>query len=570
MGGAARSSRPGGARAGRTAALRGASDADLPDHESAASKLSNKQDVQASVAGPSPSAAPLLEAVAARAARRQASLHVPGHKRGGGAPDSFLDAMGTRMLKHDLTELSGLDFLAAPDGVILEAQELAAEAFGADRTWFLVNGSTVGIHAAVLSTCKPGDKVILARNCHQSAYFACILAGVEPVYAAVEVDTGLGVAHGITAKSVQEALASARGGGAHVGSVLIVSPTYFGACSDVRAIADVCHDNHVPLVVDEAHGAHLGLLPSLPRSAMQQGADLAVQSTHKVLGSMTQSAMLHVRGARVCHQRVSRALQMLQSSSPSYVLLSSLDAARQQVHAAGSGAGVVDNFLETGYRLGEEARRRISAIPGLGVVSESLCGRFGVAALDPMRVTVDLTQLSLTGYDVDALLDQEHEVAAEISQPSCITFVFTGGNTEADVCALVSGLHTIAQRNKLNSDTSFIKGSQGATEMFLNLLRIQSQRMTPRSAFFSCSESVPVNQAVGRVSAELICPYPPGIPVVAPGEMITIELVQGLLQIKSMGGRIGGVSDSSLEHLVVVVESDAAVDETVVEQTRRR
>jgi arginine decarboxylase len=275
---------------------------------------------------------PILAILKASGARDHAPFYAPGHKRGRGASPQLQNLLGLQALRVDLPELPELDNLFAPEGVIQEAQTLAAEAFGAEQTYFLANGSTCGIEAAILATCGPGDKIIVPRNAHRSVIAGLVLAGAMPVFVEPQYAPELGLVLGISA----DAIASALHRHPDTRAVLVVSPTYHGICSDIAAIAHLAHAHHLPLLVDEAHGAHFGFHPHLPSTALGQGADLVVQSTHKLLGALTQASMLHTQGHRINRSRLQAALQLTQSTSPSYLLLASLDAARHQMATGGA------------------------------------------------------------------------------------------------------------------------------------------------------------------------------------------------------------------------------------------
>ncbi|HEY9844679.1 MAG TPA: aminotransferase class I/II-fold pyridoxal phosphate-dependent enzyme, partial [Candidatus Caenarcaniphilales bacterium] len=300
---------------------------------------------------------PLLDSLHACAQRMHAPFYTPGHKRGQGVPNFLREWLGPAVFQADLPELPELDNLFAPQGVIQAAQELAAAAFGAEHTWFLVNGSTCGIMAALLATCAPGDAIVLPRNIHQSAIAGLIIAGAKPIFVEPEYDPVLDLIHSITPEAVAAALAQ------HAAkAVMMVCPTYNGVCGDVAAIAQIAHQHHIPLLVDEAHGPHFAFHPDLPTAALAAGADLTVQSTHKVLAAMTQAAMLHVQGPYIASERVRQALQLLQSTSPSYVLLASLDAARYQMALQGK------QLLSQTLQLADTARLQLNQIPGLFVL----------------------------------------------------------------------------------------------------------------------------------------------------------------------------------------------------------
>ncbi|NJL41391.1 MAG: aminotransferase class I/II-fold pyridoxal phosphate-dependent enzyme, partial [Leptolyngbyaceae cyanobacterium SM1_4_3] len=301
---------------------------------------------------------PLVSALAAAANRSDAAFHTPGHKRGQSAPPALLKLLGRSAFRADLPELPELDNLFAPEGAIAQAQLLAADAFGAEQTWFLANGSTCGLEAAILAACNPGDKLILPRNLHQSAIAALILSGAVPVFVLPEYDADWDLAH----PPKPEAIAQALRDHPDAKAVLIVSPTYHGVCADVGSIARLTDAANLPLIVDEAHGAHFAFHPDLPAPALAEGADLVVQSTHKTLSALTQAAMLHVQGKRIDRARLAASLRLVQSTSPNYLLLASLDAARQQM--ALEGKELLDRTLE----LSDRARHELGDIPGLRVL----------------------------------------------------------------------------------------------------------------------------------------------------------------------------------------------------------
>ncbi|MBN3894663.1 MAG: aminotransferase class I/II-fold pyridoxal phosphate-dependent enzyme [Nostoc sp. NOS(2021)] len=481
---------------------------------------------------------PLLDALKANAARPHAPFYTPGHKRGVGIAQPLADLLGKAVFRADLTELADLDHLFAPQGVIQEAQQLGAEAFGALQTWFLVNGSTCGIEAAILATCGTGDKIILPRNVHSSAIAGLILSGAIPIFLNPEYDPVLDIAHSITPNAVQSALQQHPDAKA----VLTVYPTYYGVCGDLSAIASITHQYNIPLLVDEAHGAHFAFHPELPTPALAAGADLTVQSIHKVLGAMTQASMLHIQGNRIDGDRISKALQLVQSTSPSYLLLASLDAARQQMALHGK------MLMSRTLQLADEARTRIGQIPGLSVLEmPRLRGFPGFVALDKTRLTVTVSGLGLTGFEADEILDDKFAVTAEFASLQHLTFIISLGNTPADIEQLVQGFTTLAKEYRRTNLT--VK-----SYIWQNLFTMQCHALScsPREAFFAVSEILPLTQTNNRICAEIICPYPPGIPVLMPGEVITKSVLNYLQQIQATGGFISGCNDISLKTLKVV------------------
>jgi len=482
---------------------------------------------------------PLLDTLKACAEHLHAPFYTPGHKRGQGISQPLADLFGKAVFRADLPELAELDNLFAPNGVIQQAQQLAADAFGAKRTWFLVNGSTCGVEAAILATCNTGDKIILPRNVHSSAIAGLILSGALPIFVHPEYDPVLDIAHSITPGAVQAALEQHPDAKA----VLMVYPTYYGVCGDLGAIASLAHQYNIPLLVDEAHGAHFAFHPQLPTPALAGGADLTVQSIHKVLGAMTQASMLHVQGNRIDSDRVSKALQILQSTSPSYLLLASLDAARQQMALHGK------ELMSHTLQLAEEARTRISLIPGLSVLNltpnPSLPSERWVR-LDRTRLTVTVSDLGLTGFEADEILNDKLSVTAEFPSLQHLTFIISLGNTQEDIERLVDGFTTLAKE--------YGRTAPLVINVWNNIVSSVecSVHFSPREAFFAATETLRLQETSDRICAEIVCPYPPGIPVLMPGEVISKAALEYLQTIQAMGGFISGCADTSLETLKVV------------------
>ena len=476
---------------------------------------------------------PIIDALQDWVTKTHAPFYTPGHKRGIGMNPLLKNLWGADVFGWDLPELPGLDNLHAPSGIIASAQALAAEVFGAQRTWFLVNGSTAGVIAAILATCGEGDKIILPRNIHSSAIAGIIHAGAVPIFITPEYDRELYIAHSITPESVKFALEQHPDAKA----VMVVYPTYYGACGDLAAIAEIVHSYDLPLLVDEAHGAHFGFHADLPPAALSVGADLTVQSTHKLLGALTQSSMLHVNSSRIDRDRISRSLRLLQSTSPSYLLLASLDAARQQMALDG------EELMSQTLELAKIARAKISQIEGLSVF-ELNTATPGFKYLDPTRLTVTVTGLNLTGFAADEILTERLGVVAELPSMRHLTFIISLGNRLVDIDRLVGAFVELATNHPQDKclELRSIELPRILTEMAI----------TPLQADRSRHLSVSIDDAVGKISAESICPYPPGIPVLIPGEIITSEAVDYLRQILDLEGEIVGCSDPDLETIEIV------------------
>lgn len=477
---------------------------------------------------------PLIDALKTSISRPHAPFYTPGHKRGAGISPILTDLIGKDVFRADLTELTELDNLFTPESAILAAQELAAEAFGAEKTWFLVNGSTCGIEAAIIATCGINDKIILPRNVHSSVISGLILSGAIPIFINPEYDEDLDISHSITPEDLIETLAK----NPDAKAVLIVYPTYYGVCGDLKSIAQITHQYNIPLIVDEAHGAHFHFHSHLPTSALAAGADLTIQSIHKTLGAMTQSSMLHIQGNRINIDRLNKALQLVQSTSPSFILLASLDAARQQMAING------EKLMSQTLQLAETARNQISQIPSLSVLEIHKINKYGFFDLDKTRLTVNVANLGLTGFAAEDMLNGMG-VTPEFSSLQNLTFIISLGNNKSDIYELVQGFKTLTQIPQLTSQYKICKYKNYV--MFDHILCI-----SPREAFFADSETLPLERTLDRICAENICPYPPGIPVLMPGELITKPALEYLQKIQSLGGFISGCADSNLSSLKVI------------------
>jgi arginine decarboxylase len=462
--------------------------------------------------------------------RQGASFHTPGHQRGQGISQQHRDLFGSKVFRADLPELPELDNLFAPAGVILEAQQLAAAAFGAEQTWFLANGSTCGIEAAIMATCGPGEKLILPRNAHSSAISGLILSGAVPVYVAPVYSRDWQMALGVEPAAIASALCAHPGAKA----VLVVSPTYYGSCSDLQAIATLTHAHGIPLIVDEAHGPHFAFHPNLPQSALAAGADIAIQSAHKVLCAFTQAALLHIQGNCVERDRLAQSLQLTQSTSPSYLLLGSLDAARHQMATEG-----FSRMAQT-LALADRACRELSDLPNLRILQASSLG----FASDRTRLTVDVSGLGLTGFAADEMLHAKG-ITAELPALRHLMFIISLGNRAADIDRLISGFKQLCER--YSSPNTLPGSAEFLTSDFLT----DSAQLSPREAFFAPKLAMPIDQAVGCICAETICPYPPGIPTLLPGEVILAGAIAHLQTTLCAGGMLTS-SDPHLKTILVV------------------
>lgn len=496
------------------------------------------------------SRAPLLEAMLSYARARKTSFHTPGHKHGIGIHPLYRNFTGRRMFQLDLTLLPEVDSLHHPTGVIREAQELAGKAFGADHSFFLVQGSTGGNQALLFAALGPGDTVIVPRNIHKSVIAGLALCGARPVFLHPARDRRFNLFTGVTPGQVEQALAEhpeARG-------VYLTRPTYHGLAADLPAIAEAVHRSDKLLLVDEAHGPHFGFHEALPLSAMQCGADAAVQSVHKIIGGMTQASILHVRNDRLDLASVRRALTTLQTTSPSYLLMASLDAARMQMALSGR------RMMIRALRLAEELRAALSRIEGLELMDPTEMEGAEGMGFDATKITVRVTRLGLSGFEVARMLDEEHDVQIEYADFSNILFLVSYANSQKDLDRTIRGLTQIAA---LRSHRKL----RYLSERKVRLPELsETTELTPREATFAEKRIVPLEQSEGEVAAETITPYPPGIPVLVPGERIRPEVVEYLQELAAAGTRINGYSDPEAQYLAVVArpEEVGAVEEAPV------
>lgn len=465
-------------------------------------------------------------------------FHTPGHKKGKGMHPALASIVGMPALALDLALTEELDDLHEPHGCIKAAQDLAAALYGADHSFFVVNGTTGGIYAMILSVAGPGEKIIVPRNAHRSIIGGIILSGATPVFMRPEVDHDLGLAMGVTPETVEQAVKAhpdAKG-------VLIINPTYYGVATDLRRIVDIVHAHDMVVLVDEAHGPHLKFSKRLPVQAMDAGADICAQSTHKIIGAMSQCSMVHCREGRVDVPRLKAMLQLAQSTSPNYILLASLDVARMQMATQG------EALIERAIDLAQWARGEINKIPGLYAFGEEKVGNPGVYGLDPTKMTVTVKGLGLTGLEAERILRHHYKVQVEMSDMYNILFLITIGDGEAEVRLLVAALRDLAAKYAGSRDFAAI------ADIYSNnsIPELPEQVVSPRDALFGKRRTIPFAAAAGQVCAEIVTFYPPGIPVLCPGERITREVIDYCRKLQEAGLHISGPEDSTLMTIKVL------------------
>ena len=485
-------------------------------------------------------ATPYLDALIAYADRDPGRFHVPGHKGGAGSDPALRAAVGEAALRLDIPAgIEGIDIGPDPAQTPFQlSQRLAADAWGAKRSWFLVNGGSGGNHALCLALAHAGERVVVQRNVHSSIIDGFVLSGLRPCFVAPELDPDLGIAHCLT----PDALATALDAEPEAVAAMVVSPTYFGSVADIASLAEVAHERGVPLVADEAWGAHLRFSDQLPASAMSCGADVVLSSTHKILGSITQSAILHISDSgRIDEAILDRAVTLVESTSPNSLLTASLDATRRQAAVHGEAL-----LAETVSSL-NELRETICAIPGLDVLDERLVGSPSVFAYDPFRLVVDVRATGATGHRIARLMREIDDVNLELFSENVVVSVFgMGEHAEQSGGRLVDALrHAIERLGEEDEEPQ---------QPFAEPPPWGPMERTPREAFLAAQEVIPFEQAAGRLAAESLAAYPPGVPNVLPGERLTQETLDYIADSIAHGGLVRGASDRTLRTIRVVLE----------------
>ena len=456
---------------------------------------------------------------------------VPGHKHGVGLCE-FRDYLGETTLRIDVNSMKCLDSLCNPITVIKDAQELAAEAFYSDYAFFMVNGTTAAVQAMIMSTCEPGDKIILPRNAHKSATSAIILSGAIPVYIQPEVNEELGMAMGVSLDEIEWAI------GKHpdAKAILIINPTYYGAVSDLAGIVKLAHRNGIAVLVDEAHGAHLTFHTDFPSSAMEVGADMAAVSTHKTGGSLTQSSILLLRDGIIDENHVKTTINLMQTTSASYLLMSSIDVARKQLAING------EEMLEKILSLVRYARSEINKIDYLYSPGREIINRRGVYEFDESKLTINVRKLGITGYEVYDILRDEYNIQMELADMYNVLAIISLGDTNESINALINALKDIASKYKGNEEIKIQK----------NILKNPDLIISPRDAYYANKHSILLENSVGEISGESVMVYPPGIPIIVPGEKITRDIVDYIKALKEEECLMQGTEDPYVDYIRVL------------------
>ena len=474
--------------------------------------------------------APIYEALRKFRRMRVVPFDVPGHKRGRGNME-LTEFLGEDCMSVDVNSMKPLDNLCHPVSVIKDAETLAAEAFGAVNAFFMVGGTTSAVQSMIMYACKSGDKIIMPRNVHRSAINALILCDAVPVYVNPDVNKKLGIAPGMSVEQVEKAIEE----NPDAKAVMVNNPTYYGICSDLKRITEIAHAHGMLVLVDEAHGTHFYFGENFPVTAMQAGADIASVSMHKSGGSLTQSSFL-LMGKNINSDYMRQIINLTQTTSASYLLLSSLDISRKRLALSGR-----EIFAET-VEMAEYARSEINEIGGYYAYSKELINGDSIYDFDVSKLSVYTLPVGLAGIEVYDLLRDEYDIQIEFGDIGNILAYISVGDRKRDIERLISAMSEIKRR--------FGKSGAGMlTQEYITPIVAE----TPRKAFYSDKISLPLEKSAGRVCSEFVMCYPPGIPILAPGELITDEIIEYIKYAKDKGCSMTGTEDINIEYLNVII-----------------
>ncbi len=459
-----------------------------------------------------------------------APFDVPGHKLGK-VPNDLLRYTGPKIYELDSNSPIGLDHLNKPVGVIKESEALMAEACNAEKAYFITNGTTIGILAMIMTVCKAKDKILLPRNVHKSVINGLILSGAIPVFMKPNIDTDLGIANGVSLETVQEAIEE----NPDAKAIFVINPTYFGVISDLKKIAEIAHQNDMSVVVDEAHGAQFYFSEKLPYSAMDAGCDISALSMHKTAGSFTQSSVILCQGERVDHHRLRASLNMLQSTSPSSLLLASLDVARKTMYFQGA------KRIEKVLQLAKETRDKLNQIPGIQTFDKDYFINRGSFGFDETKLIIRVSDLGLSGFEVYQMMRKIANVQLELAESHIVLAVITIGTTKQHLDKLVSGFKKLSEKYYKQRDM---------LEKIEFEYQFPEPYTRPREAYHAPNKVVTLDDAIGEIAAEQVMIYPPGIPILIPGEIISESVINEIKFYMRKGSALQ--SDLDDNHLRVV------------------
>ncbi len=467
--------------------------------------------------------APIVEAMKKYSAEKVLPFHTPGHKHGRGAHEFLKKLLTSEGFLQEVSLMEELDDLHTPQTCIKEAQNLAARLWHADNCIFFVNGTTSAVQTMIFGTLKVGDLVFVPRNAHRSVMSGLILSGAKPIFLPIEYDAEFNVPLNVRTETIEFAIKKYP----QARAILLVSPNYYGVAADLEKISRIAHKNGMILLIDEAHGAHLQFYDGI-KSAMDGGADISAQSTHKILGSLTQTSMLMIKNS-IDVEKIRRAASILQTTSPNQILLASLDVARLQMEIDGV-KKISDAIL-----LAKKLREELKLINGLKIFENA-----GDFSLDATKITVNVRNLGLSGYEAEKILRWELKVQCELSDAENLLFLVTYADDERTISKLIEAMKKLPRREPKKNLSPLISKEISAAEL------------SPRETFYAETEKIDLKSSIGRISAEEVTFYPPGVPILIPGEKISVEAVENINLAKKFGWKVFGASDLSLETLKVV------------------
>ncbi len=474
--------------------------------------------------------APIYEALKWYKNQRIVPFDVPGHKQGRGNTE-LREFLGEDCVSVDVNSMKPLDNLCHPTSVIKDAEELAADAFGADKAFFMVNGTTSAVQAMIMSVCKDGDKIIMPRNVHRSAINSLIITGVTPVYINPGIHGRLGISLGMAMEDIKKAIKE----NPDAKAIFVNNPTYYGICSNLREIVKLAHENNMYVLVDEAHGTHFYFDKRLPVSAMEAGADMAAVSIHKTGGSLTQSSMLLMKCNRIKPDYVRTIINLTQTTSGSYLLLSSLDIARRNLALNG------EKIFEEVVGIAEYAREEINKIGGYYAFSKEINNGDDIYDFDVTKLTINTLETGLAGIEVYDILRDDYGIQIELGDVANILAIISVGDTRYNIERLVSALSEIKRIHEKNKKDIFDH------EYIDPIVKVK-----PKEAFYAEKKMVLLRESEGLISGEFVMCYPPGIPILAPGELITKETIDYIEYSKKKGSLVTGPEDMEIEYINVL------------------
>lgn len=450
------------------------------------------------------------------------SFHMPGHKKGAIYKMLGYGDIVENLYKIDTTEIPGTDNLHSPEECIKESLKRASEVFKSDKTFYLVNGSTCGIEAVIMASVNPKEKIILNRDCHQSAINSCIIGDIDPIYVNPSINKDSNTLSGVSFNDVKRVIDS----NLDAKAVFLTYPTYFGDVFDLKSICSYAHEKGMTVIIDEAHGAHLGLSEKLPETALSQGADIVIQSTHKTLPSFTQSSMIHIKGNRIDINKLTNMLRITESSSPSYLLMASLDIA-------------VDIYEKNGFDLMDKLLNNIDEFKSELYKLKNIKVD---ESKDYTKIFLNTKKLGTTGHELESILRKKYNIQVELSNYYGVLLIATIGNTKDEFLKLKDVLFEI---DKIYKKENYLKNVSYP-------IKLPKKILSPREAFYMDKKNVKIENSIGKISGEYIIPYPPGVSLVSPGEEITREVIDYIIECKSKGMNVNGVKDSELRFIQVI------------------